>query len=276
VTGHADLVQAQDGSWWMVCLGVRPVGYHACHHLGRETFLAPVVWDADGWPVVGDSGMIALEMPGPTLRSCPWPKRPVRDDFDRPELGMEWNSIRNPVSGHRSLTERPGWLTLHGPAADLNNMQPSPCWVGRRQEHFHCRASALFDFVPARAGEEAGLTVFQNYRHHYEIALARLRGKRSVIVRRRIGSLQAVVAVAAVGEEPVVLSTVADPATYRFSWSHPAGVDTLIAEGETRYLSTEVGGRFTGVYFAMYATGGGKPCSAPAGCDWFDYEILDR
>lgn len=39
--GHADLVEAQDGSWWMVCLGIRPVFPNA-HHLGRETFLAPV------------------------------------------------------------------------------------------------------------------------------------------------------------------------------------------------------------------------------------------
>ena len=35
------------------------------HNLGRETFLAPVVWDEDGWPVVGDHGRIALEMEGP-------------------------------------------------------------------------------------------------------------------------------------------------------------------------------------------------------------------
>ncbi|MNN62035.1 Beta-xylosidase [compost metagenome] len=26
-TGHADLVQAQDGSWWAACLGIRPVSY---------------------------------------------------------------------------------------------------------------------------------------------------------------------------------------------------------------------------------------------------------
>lgn len=47
--GHADLVQAVDGSWWAVLLAMRPYGgYH--YNLGRETFLVPLVWE-DGWPV---------------------------------------------------------------------------------------------------------------------------------------------------------------------------------------------------------------------------------
>jgi hypothetical protein len=53
-TGHADLVEAPDGSWWMVFLGVRPKGMTPGFHvMGRETFLAPVEW-VDGWPVVGE------------------------------------------------------------------------------------------------------------------------------------------------------------------------------------------------------------------------------
>jgi xylan 1,4-beta-xylosidase len=51
--GHGDLLRAHDGSWWMVCLGIRPVPYPWRHHLGRETLLAPVEWGADGWPVIG-------------------------------------------------------------------------------------------------------------------------------------------------------------------------------------------------------------------------------
>ena len=57
-TGHADLVEAADGSWWMVLLGVRPRGMSPRFHvLGRETFLTPVEW-VDGWPIPSklDSG----------------------------------------------------------------------------------------------------------------------------------------------------------------------------------------------------------------------------
>ena len=48
--GHADLVQTQTGEWWMVCLASRPYG-GSFRNMGRETFLAPVVWE-DEWPVV--------------------------------------------------------------------------------------------------------------------------------------------------------------------------------------------------------------------------------
>ena len=47
--GHADLVETSGGEWYMVMLAVRPLeGYTT---MGRETFLAKVVWEK-GWPVV--------------------------------------------------------------------------------------------------------------------------------------------------------------------------------------------------------------------------------
>ncbi len=53
--GHADLVQAPDGSWAMVHLGTRPRGSTPGFHvLGRETFIAGVTW-IDGWPVIDES-----------------------------------------------------------------------------------------------------------------------------------------------------------------------------------------------------------------------------
>lgn len=85
-TGHADMVEDQNGNWWLVCLAVRPTGSAENrlmqHHLGRETFLAPVQWTEDGWPVVGENGTIALQMEG----ELPGPKptqrnRDFRDDF---------------------------------------------------------------------------------------------------------------------------------------------------------------------------------------------------
>ena len=40
-TGHADLVELADGSWYMVLLACRPIeGYHL--NMGRETFITPV------------------------------------------------------------------------------------------------------------------------------------------------------------------------------------------------------------------------------------------
>ena len=63
------------GNWWMVLLGIRPQGGYYWHHLGRETFLAPVRWDAQGWPVVNDGKPIALDMRVRGCRRAPRPRR---------------------------------------------------------------------------------------------------------------------------------------------------------------------------------------------------------
>jgi alpha-N-arabinofuranosidase len=271
--GHADLVQTQAGEWWMVCLGIRPNGYPPCHHLGRETFLAPVRWDADVWPVVGENGRIALEMPTPDLPPHPWPQEPERDEFDSPTLLPCWNFLRNPSAEDWSLTERSGWLTLHGSAITLDEAD-SLAFVGRRQQHFDCEATTLLEFAPQRDGEEAGLTALMNERHHYEIALTRREGVRQVIVRRRIGSLQAIVAQAPFVGDRCRLSILADRNRYRFRFGPPDGDLHDLAEGETCYLSKEVAGGFTGVYFGLYATGNAARNTTPAHFAWFEYKAF--
>ena len=64
--GHADLVQTQAGEWWMVCLAARPYGGHF-RNLGRETFLAPVIWEEE-WPVVSPgTGKLEFRYPAPDV-----------------------------------------------------------------------------------------------------------------------------------------------------------------------------------------------------------------
>ena len=265
-------MQAHDGSWWLVFLAFRAIGYRAkpTHHLGRETCLAPVTWDADGWPVVNGTGTVTTEMAVPTLPLHPWEPEPVRDNFDAATLHPTWNFLRNPVAEDWSLTARPGWLRLRGSAVTLNECE-SPAFVGRRQQHFTCTATTLLEFSPTREGDEAGLTVLMNEAHHYEIGITLRDGARRVFVRRRIGDLTAITAEQTIPDGPVVLQVSADKDTYTFA----CGTDTTtlapLATGMCRYLSSEVAGGFTGIYFGLYATGNGQPSTAPADFAWFDY-----
>ncbi len=272
-TGHGDLVQDQRGQWWMVFLGVRPVGYPHVHHLGRETFLAPVEWKEDGWPVVNHGKLIALEMATPTLPEHPWPAMPMRDDFASPRLHLCWNFLRNPAAEDWSLVEQPGCLRLHGSPVTLSDMA-SPAWMGRRQQHFHCQVATEMNFEPVRLHEEAGLTIRMNDSHHYEIGIELHRGRRSIFVRRTMGRLSAIVVRKVLGEGAITLQIIATPSLYQFAFSQHGGSMIPLAEAETRYVSTEVAGGFTGVYFAMYACGNGRRSSVPADFAWFDYEPL--
>lgn len=137
-------------------LGIRRWdGQH--HHLGRETFLAPVSWSSEGWPIVNGGEPIRLQMSSAGLPAAqPWPSSPVRDDFDAPELAPGWCFVRNPPASSWSLSERPGCLRLHGTGASLDTLS-SPAFVGRRQQHFQCRVAARLTFAPQREGQRAGL-----------------------------------------------------------------------------------------------------------------------
>jgi alpha-N-arabinofuranosidase len=192
-------------------------------------------------------------------------------EFDEP-LGLFWNYLRNPHREQYSLDERPGWLRLKGSAEKLG-MEVSPAFLGRRQRHFHVTAETLLDFEPQENGEEAGLVAYMNSRHHYEIAVVKKDDVKKLIFRRQIGTLVKIENEVELDDGFVTLYVDVDKYWYRFSYSQGEGQVIPFGAGEVQYLSTEVGGAFTGVYLAMYATGNGKECSVPADFDYFTYHI---
>jgi xylan 1,4-beta-xylosidase len=275
-TGHADLVQDHEGRWWMVFLAFRPVGGYYWHHLGRETNLAPVVWSAEGWPIVNGGKSVTLEMQVEGLPARPFEAEPVRDDFEGP-LGLAWNHLRNPHAPSYSTGEQPGWLTLHGTATTLSEAA-SPTFVGRRQEHLSARMATRLDFAPGREGEEAGLVLYRHPLHHYDLGVRAVDGRREVFLRQTVGpSLSAVTAAARVpADGPVVLEVRAEPTEYTFFWGMAEDQLHRLGTAAPRLLSTEVTGGFVGTYVGLYATGGGEPAEAVARFDWFDYEPVSE
>jgi alpha-N-arabinofuranosidase len=258
----------------MVCLAFRPQdGYF--HHLGRETLLAPLRWDGQGWPVINEGKPIDLDMNVRGLPGHPAPGMPVRDDFEGP-LGLAWNFLRNPTRASYSTSERPGWLTLTGTAVPLDSDKgPSPTFVGRRQEHLRVRLATRIDFSPMREGEEAGLVLYRAPRHRFELGVRRTTNGREVFVRQTVGAYISTVtaSMAAPGTEALVLEISAEPTRYTFAWGSSADRLQPMGAAETRLLSTEVAGGFIGTYVGMYAL---SPASGdgptPARFDWFDYE----
>ncbi|SEF80763.1 Beta-xylosidase [Nonomuraea solani] len=268
-TGHADLVQAADGTWWMVLLGTRPRGRTpGFHGLGRETFLVPVEW-VDGWPVAGP---VLDRHPAPAAWH-PLPEDPARDDFDAAVLAPYWISPRSRPDSSWSLTERPGHLTLHATGPTLD--RPGHTFVGRRQQHPDCLVAARLE----AGGGTAGLSVRLDEAHHYDLevaggmvrVIARIGPVRQCVAERPapVGALTLGIAFRTTGLlPPSVIApsgdllgvTATGPDTISFTAD---GV--LLAELDGRYVTTEVASGFTGRVVGMYVTEGS------AAFDWFDY-----
>ena len=99
-----------------------------------------------------------------------------------------------------------------------------------------------------------------------------------VQLRVRVGSLSYIAAEKAVDGDKVLLKIEGTADQYAFYFSD-AGVDagagneeySLLGKQDTRYLSTEVAGGFTGVMIGLYASSNGQPSNAKAYFNWFDY-----
>ncbi|MGL5019896.1 MAG: glycoside hydrolase family 43 protein, partial [Luteolibacter sp.] len=169
-TGHADFLEGPGGQWWSVFLGCRPMPDGGQLTTGRETFLLPVTWTNDGWPVILPAGKrVPLVAPGPSVSTRPltgefaW-----TDDFKDAALDPFWLMLRAPA-------EKPNWrmkdgkLLLTASPANLAGNE-HPAFLSRRVQHAVFTVSTTLDMPPAK-GVDAGLALFQSEKNHYFLAV---------------------------------------------------------------------------------------------------------
>ncbi|HEY6728854.1 MAG TPA: family 43 glycosylhydrolase, partial [Polyangiaceae bacterium] len=276
-TGHADLVQDQEGAWWLVLLGIRPWdGAH--HHLGRETFLAPVHWDAAGWPVVNQGRPIeptlsvpALPGGAPRVALESYAASPVRDDFDAATLAPDWNFLRSPRPTTFALGARPGWLRLRANAWTLDDEGPV-AFVGRRQLHYACRVRSALEFSPTAHGQRAGLVVRADENNHYDLMLTSTPRGLELQLQSRVQGESSTVARLEWSSPGVELMLETGASHYEFFAGDGAGVRHALGRLPSQPLASEVTGGFTGAYFGMFVSGGAD--TPPADFDYFEYTPL--
>lgn len=265
-TGHGDLIEMPDGSWWMVHLAFRKtVG--DVHTLGRETCLAPVAW-IDDWPVVNVNGTNSEVVH--TLLTPQHPMQNMPDSFDGDELPLHWIHLRNPKPSNYSLSERKGCLRLRGAAETLGDVA-SPTFVARRQQHFDFQATTRLDFDPLAENEEAGLTLLMTNEHHYDFFIARRGEQRVLVVKYTLETIQQIAAEIPLVDGAVDLRILGTKPYYYFSFAQYSEPFRQIAKVNTRYLATEVTGGYNGVVIGLYATGNGRACVAVADFCGFEY-----
>ncbi len=268
--GHCDWTDTPKGKWWAVCLGTRTQPSYASFSLGRETFLFPMEWH-DGWPIVKQQDIDQLQVDASVPPAHPWAQRPARDDFNSTKLDDEWNTIGPLGAGTWSLTERPGFLRLHGQES-LLSFSAATAFVGRRQTEWTSSSETQLEFDPHFDKEEAGLAVLMSPLYHYEIFVTMRNGQRVVALRKQAGDLQQLAAEASIADGPLRLRIDSDSTKYSFYYADGNGWK-LLGTGLESLISSEVAGVWSGAYIGMYSSGNGSKCTTPADFDWFQYQV---
>ncbi len=259
--GHAQLVETAKGEWWASFLATQPYAGDF-YNTGRETFLLPVEWTDDGWPVILPAGQaIPRVHRRPDLPPAPARTPPAREEFDGKALGPEWMTIRNP---------RGPWYRLDGGALVLAGAQPlggkgQPAYAGRRQQHVEAEAVTRVRFTPEHDGDRAGLAALQSSDFFYALTVTRRGGAAVVALQRRAGPRDpehgVTVATAEVpAGAPLDLRITARGGKYDFAYARsPGRWITLAADQDGTILSTKTAGGFVGVTFGLYAYSPARP-----------------
>lgn len=266
--GHADFVQAPDSSWWVVCLGFRPQSYN--HHLlGRETFLAPVVWEKGAWPVINGNGTISIDMDCKTLPQTKMPEETTLFNFSETKFDKSWNWLCNPIMKNYSLTDRKGWLRLKAGDLTLDN-EGSPTFIGRRQNSINCQVTTCIEPKNLSDGAQAGLSVYMMNQYHYDLCLVSRRNKIHIMLRYRLGQMSHIETEIPLNGNVAYLRIEGTPDYYHFTYSTDGNSFIPLGKMDTRFLSSETAGGFTGIYIGLYAQGSDKSSSD---FNWIDYQM---
>ncbi|KAJ3986977.1 glycoside hydrolase family 43 protein [Lentinula detonsa] len=291
-TGHADIVQAPDGAWWGVALGVRPqtVGDFDHIQLGRETFLFPVTFDTLGWPVFNHGLPLSTEIPDVLTDKSHLST--FYDPFTSPTLQNSYYFLRTPYKPFHSLTARPSFLRLLANSYALGD-RDNPALILRKQTSYEETFETILDgFVTGSNLTEAGVTVFYGDFAHNDIGVVGVSddgsGERVVVTRtlspaEQVGpwaltttnSTVTTVTYTPLSTKsgPVKFVVVGNSTSYSLGFAEGNATETD-SFGEITYTATFDSVSmsvmpvndffFKGASFGVYNTGNGRPSLSPA------------
>lgn len=157
--GHQGaIVDLADGNWWGFVMQDKPA-------IGRITNFSPIFW-RDDWPVWGTPeapGRVPARARKPVQGQAP--QQPATsDEFNGPELGLQWAWNHNPDESRWSLAARPGFLRLQATRA-------SSFWQARntltqKGQGPYSRAEVALDLQGLSQGDRCGFGVIGKVNAH--------------------------------------------------------------------------------------------------------------
>ena len=227
-------------------------------------------WNEDGWPVINDNKLVSLKMEvsgRPEVTQVR--KTSFEDNFTTNNLKLDWNFRRNPIPESYRCGNG---LELKCVAANLDDVTPVS-FLGKRQCHFECKIEVEMTFNPVNS-EEAGISIIMNEKHRCDFFLQKGEFFNELCVRRVMDSIHYISNRQDFDGNKLTLIVEATEQAYTYK-ARVGGSDITLGSSETRHLSTEMSGGFTGVYLGLYATANGLNSENFAQFNNFQYTTSD-
>jgi xylan 1,4-beta-xylosidase len=280
-TGHADMVETQNGEWFAVFLGCQPYD-DGNFNTGRETFMLPVTWTNDGWPVIlPPRTPVPLTVKKPNLPA----DKPAAvattgnisytENFDEDALPPRWTAVRQTGTRWFATSKTDKSLFLQ-PRAEPLTSQGNPSFLVVRQQNNDFTCAVTLKAQPKTANCVAGLAAFMDQGHYYAINVKIDSGKLAEVALERPaaggrggrggrgapggGGGGAAATPAPAGEKlPANLTSItlkiegAGPTT-RLYYKAGTGAFTQLGQDlPSSFLSTETAGGLQGVMLGVFA-----------------------
>lgn len=281
--GHGDIVETQDGEWYMVHLCSRPVGGQKWSLLGRETAIQKMVWDEDGWLRLAGGGRYArseVEEPGFLGKLKETEKNGMsengrdtaspqdtgagdrerayiyRDDFNEDHLATCYSSPRCSYNEFADLSVNKGFLRLRG--QEYMNSNHHVSLVAVRQQEACCSAETCVSFEPVSFLQMAGLAYMYDSLNFFLLGKTAMEDGQPALTLLRCDRGEETEETEPIilpeGEEVSLKVVVEQDGTVAKFFYHIPGGDWTQVGGEysTEILTDEYCRGFTGAHFGMY------------------------
>ncbi len=170
-TGHGDLVQDQNGEWYIVFLVGRPLSERGRCTLGRETAIEKLVYKDDQWFHLekgGNEPGLNINLP---LTTHPFSFENSEFDHFEDHLGIVYQALRRPITENwADLKARNSFLRLYGQES-LNSFH-NQSLIARRMQHFEIEATTCLEFSPQNFQQMAGLICYYNSYNYLYLHMA--------------------------------------------------------------------------------------------------------
>ena len=292
-TGHADLVELNDGRWFMVSLGIRN-DVSGTSNMGRETHLMPVIWEPaiarweevrkGVWEPIEYMWPVVAPQTGKVERYNPlvFPDKPqiysdvFEDNFDSEKLNLEWNFRRVPQTNTYSLAAKKGVLRLNL-KPEVFELRGQYSLMGIRQKESDFEFSTQMNFAPRNNGEEAGISIFQQDNNYINFTISKLKNnlKLKITVKEREKEVSILKESSIFNfKGDITFKLVSAGEKYQYYYSLDKGKNfSLFAETANNIVICK---GYIGTNIGLYATSNGKPTKSYAEYDWVKYQGQTR